>query len=136
MASAPLSDSWVELSCSLVNTETGESFHFTNAFQYYTGYDSDGAWTDGSRQGHSLISAVPAGTYNLIVEGSSGDNSSTPVNSSVQLGLREDVTTWRNFWIAVVVILLYPLYLLIRAITYERERWSDSRYSPYKVDSN
>jgi hypothetical protein len=31
----------------------------------------------------------------------------------------------------VLVILIYPVYLLIRSSTYERERWSDSNYSPY-----
>jgi hypothetical protein len=33
---------------------------------------------------------------------------------------------WRNFWLAVVAILLYPGYLLYRKYAIEKERWSDA----------
>ena len=127
-ASAPLDNAWVELQGSLVNTATGQSFPFSNAFQYYHGYDSDGYWSDGSGRGNAMIGSVPAGTYNLVVAGSSGDQSGRPVKASVQIGLQHDLTTWRNFWIAIALILVYPTYLAIRSAVYERQRWSDSDY--------
>jgi hypothetical protein len=127
-ASAPLDNAWVELQGSLVNTDTGQSFPFSNAFQYYHGYDSDGYWSDGSGRGSALIGSVPAGTYNLVVAGSSGDQSGRSVKGSVQISLQHDLTPWRNFWIAIALILAYPTYLAIRSAVSERQRWSDSDY--------
>ena len=131
-ANAPLDNAWVELQGSLVNADTGQQYHFVNAFQYYHGYDSDGSWSDGSSSGRALIGGVPAGTYNVLVDGTSGNQYGRPVEASVQLGLTQDLMTWRNFWICIVIILLYPLYLLARSLSYERARWADSNLSGHQ----
>jgi predicted RNA-binding Zn-ribbon protein involved in translation (DUF1610 family) len=130
VASGPLDNAWVQLQGDLANTTTGQVYRFANAFQYYHGYDSDGAWTEGSRSGSALIGGVPAGTYNLVVDGTGGDNAGRILDAKLQIGLRHDIVVWRNFWIAVLLILLYPGYLGYRSATAERERWSDSDYSP------
>jgi hypothetical protein len=128
VATGPIDNGWVELQGDLMNAATGQTYRFDNAFEYYHGYDSDGAWTEGSRQGSALIGAVPAGTYNLVVDAVSGSNSGSPLNSTLHIGLRHDVVVWRNFWIAVLLIVSYPAFLLIRSAVAERERWSDSDY--------
>jgi hypothetical protein len=131
-ASSPLSNNWVELDCSLVNTVTGETREFTNAFSYYTGVDSDGSWSEGDTQDTSLVANIPAGTYNLVVQGASGGD---PQNrQSVRLSMTHDVVPWRNFWLAVLAIAVYPLYLAFRAYQIERQRWSESDFSPYSSD--
>jgi Domain of unknown function (DUF4178) len=127
-ASAALDNAWVELQGSLVNADTGHDYHFVNAFQYYHGSDSDGFWSEGTGSAKATIGSVPAGTYNLIVAGMSGDQSGGAVAALVQLGMQQDVVTWRNFWISVLIILSYPLYLVLRSAVYERERWADSSY--------
>jgi hypothetical protein len=135
VASGNIDNAWVELQGTLTNTDTGQSYRFVDAFQYYHGYDSDGSWTEGSRNGGALIGSVPAGTYTLLVDASSGDNSGRPLNTTIQIGLRYDVVVWRNFWIAVLLILSYPIYLAFRSGVAERERWSESDFSPTGVNS-
>jgi hypothetical protein len=130
VASARIENAWVELQGSLVDTTSGKAYHFLDAFQYYHGTDSDGAWSEGSTSGTALIGSVPAGTYNVVIDGSSGDNSGHPLDTTVQIALKYDVVVWRNFWIAVGLILIYPILLALRSATIERERWSDSDYSP------
>ena len=125
-ARAPLYNSWVELDCSLVNTTSGASFEFTNAFEHYSGRDSDGNWSEGSNLGRVLLTKVPAGTYNLVVDGSGADATGQPLQQPVTLSLRHDVLPWRNFWLALIAILAYPVWLLVRRHTYERERWAES----------
>jgi hypothetical protein len=125
-ASAPLNNSWVELECSLVNITTGESFDFHDDFSYYSGTDSDGRWTEGSSQNTAVLPHIPAGTYKLIVAGSGADQSGHPLPVRVRLSLQHDVAPWRNFWLAVLAILIYPGYLLYRLGAYERERWSEA----------
>lgn len=130
VATGPIDNAWVELQGTLTNATTGRSFPFANAFQYYHGADSDGTWTEGSPKGSALIGGVPSGTYNLVVDGASGDSNNHPLNSTVQIGLRHDIVVWRNFWIAVLLILSYPVLLAVRSGVAERERWSDSDFSP------
>ena len=125
-ATAPLNNSWVELQCSLVNVTTGESFDFTNELSYYNGVDSDGGWTEGSRENVAELTSVPAGTYRLIVAGAGSDQTGQPVSVPVSLSLRHDVVPWRNFWLAVTAILLYPGDLLYRKYAIEKERWSEA----------
>jgi hypothetical protein len=136
VASGPIDNAWVELQGTLTNVTTGQTYPFANAFQYYHGADSDGPWTEGSPKGSALIGSVPAGTYNLVVEGTSGDNSNRPVNATIQIGLRHDIVVWRNFWIAVLLILSYPVILAIRSGVAERERWSDSDFRPGGFNSS
>jgi len=135
-ASVPLSNSWVELECSLVNTETGASVEFLSAFEYYSGVDSDGAWSEGSWQATSLIPSLPAGTYNLIVEGTSSDEKGQPVAQPVQLSFRHDVAPWRNFWIAMGLILLFPAALVVLRYLFEKSRWSESEFGSSSDDDD
>jgi hypothetical protein len=125
-ASAAVSNSWVELNGSLVNVDTGQSFDFNNEFEYYYGTDSDGFWSEGSGSGTATLPQIPAGSYKLIVEGASGANDPTRSVGNVSLTLHHNVLIWGNFWIAVVVLLLYPSILFVQRLTFERERWSES----------
>jgi hypothetical protein len=133
-ASAALRNSWVELQCSLVNVMTGESFDFVNEISYYSGVDSDGAWSEGSQQNTALITGVPAGTYNLVVEGEAANELGNPITENVYLSLRHDVTPWRNFGLGVLAILLYPAALMLLGYNFDKRRWSESEFNPYSSD--
>jgi hypothetical protein len=135
-ASVPLQNSWVELECSLVNSQTGASVEFLNAFEYYSGVDSDGAWSEGSWHATSLIPSVPAGTYNLVVEGTGQNEKGQPIAQPVQLTFHHDVAPWRNFWIAMGLILLYPAALLVRRYLFEKGRWAESEFGSSADDDN
>jgi hypothetical protein len=134
-ASASLRNSWAELDCTLVETKTGKTYEFTNAFSYYYGSDSDGAWSEGKPRHTSAIANIPAGTYNLVVDGAGGDQGGKRIRDNVSLFLRHDVTPWQNFWIAVLIILSAPIYLAFRSYSFEKERWADSDFNPYSRES-
>ena len=127
---ATINNSWIELNCSLVDAKTGVSRDFTNAFSFYSGNDSDGAWTEGETHDTSLIADVPAGTYNLVIEGASGDEHGARLAQPVSLELRHDVVPWRNFWLAILAILAYPALLLWRRMGFEKARWAESDFGP------
>jgi uncharacterized protein YdeI (BOF family) len=126
LASAPLDNAWVELQGSLVNTGTGQSYPFDDTVQYYHGVDSDGSWSEGSRDSRVLVSSLPAGTYNLVIDGRSGDQNGQSLDSLVSLRLQLNAVGWRNFWLTACAILAYPLYLLYHGLRFERERWADT----------
>lgn len=127
-ARAPIDNDWVELDCALVNAKTGEIRNFTSAFSLYSGVDSEGTWTEGSSRDTSLLAEVPAGTYNLVVEGDGGNANGRA--TAVSLNLVHDVAPWRNFWLALLAIATYPMLLLWRRSRFEAERWSESDFGP------
>jgi hypothetical protein len=126
VATAPLSNSWVELSGSLVNVDSGKSYDFTDAFQYYYGVDSDGPWTEGATRGTALLTEIPSGNYKLVVAGEGGSDKSGALSTSVALAFHHDVLSWRNFWLAFLWIVAYPAYLLFRSLAFEKARWANS----------
>lgn len=135
-ADAAIDNAWVELNCTLVNAATGEEHEFTDAFSYYHGYDSDGAWSEGNTRHTSLVAQIPAGTYNLLVEGAGGDDQGRRLSQGVYLRMTQDVVPWQNFWIALLGILAYPGYLIYRSYRFEKERWAQSDFNPYASDSD
>jgi hypothetical protein len=129
-ARAELQNSWVELDCALVNDATGEAYRFTNEFEFYSGVDGDGAWSEGRRQGDTLLVEIPSGTYHLLVEGSGRGPGGQPLTEAVALTLHHDIAPWRNFWLAVLLILAYPAYVFTRSMQFEQQRWSDEDIAP------
>ncbi|WP_294254275.1 DUF4178 domain-containing protein [uncultured Sphingomonas sp.] len=63
-----LENGWVDLDYSLVDRRTQQVFAASGAAERYEGRDSDGPWTEGSRDSDVSIAAVPAGDYDLVVD--------------------------------------------------------------------
>jgi ABC-type multidrug transport system fused ATPase/permease subunit len=124
---APVDNSWVELDIDLVNAET----HRVEAtrevvVEYYHGYD-DGPWSEGKQQQEALAPGIPPGKYYLTIE-ASADPKLKAIPFSVTVF--RDVIVWSNFWIALGLVLLYPLYCWARSYNFERARWLESDYTP------
>jgi hypothetical protein len=132
-AFARLNDSWVELEYALVNKATGESYEMGQQFEFYSGADSDGAWTEGSTSASTLLPAVPAGDYDILVGASSGTSRGSPVQEPIHLTLTHDVAPWRNFWFACAVIACYPVILLYRRFVFEKRRWGASAFDTHPI---
>ncbi|MEZ0494860.1 DUF4178 domain-containing protein [Sphingomonas sp. IW22] len=63
-----LSNGWVDLAYTLVDRSNQASFTASKAAERYSGRDSDGAWSEGSRGASADFAALPAGSYDLIVD--------------------------------------------------------------------
>lgn len=63
-----LENGWVDLDYTLVERGTQRSYSAYKAAERYSGRDSDGDWTEGSRRATAEIASVPAGTYDLVIE--------------------------------------------------------------------
>jgi Domain of unknown function (DUF4178) len=122
---SPVSNNWVELDLSLVNTETDEEIDATQAIEYYSGQDSDGAWSEGSTETENVLSHIPSGTYRLLIDLDSG-----VFAANQDLGLRmmitNDVNDFTNFLIVLVMLAIYPLVEFYRYWRFEKLRWADS----------
>jgi hypothetical protein len=126
-AYAPADNNWLGLDVDLVNTKTNETFSSGIGIEYYHGYDGE-SWSEGSQQGEASLPSVPAGEYILNIE-PEGD----PQINRMPFTLRVESggLFWSNFWLGLVLLLIYPGWVLIRSRSFEVSRWSESDFSPY-----
>ena len=125
-ASAPVSNSFAELDVDLVNDQSQEVESVSIPIEYYFGSDSDGAWTEGSKDQDATLSSLPAGKYTLRVEGTWQDwQQPMPVSLKVEQSVNRGV----NFLCAFLVLLIVPGLGLFRKIAFESRRWKDSMFS-------
>lgn len=126
-AGAQVDNSWADLDVDLINEQTKDVAESIGIpVEYYSGSDSDGAWTEGSRSTDATISSLPGGRYSLKVEGTWQNwQAQMPVSVKVEQGVNRGV----NFICAFIILLLIPLVGLIRKISFEGSRWKDSMFS-------
>ncbi len=125
--SAPVSNDWFEAVIEAVEEESGEEYEFDQGVEYYWGSDSDGAWTEGSQKSERRIAKLPKGKYHLNITTDSGSGS--PTNLTVRI--TEGNVAWGNFFFAIFMMAIYPIYYFMRAKSFEKTRWSQSDYSPF-----
>ena len=145
--STNLTNNWAYFSLALINETTGDAFDFGREVSYYTGYDSDGSWSEGSQSSSATIPHVPPGRYYLRVEpemeGSeqppakpapaSGARRLIPVKANTvyyEIVLKHGVTGFGWFLLAGFLLLIPPIISTIRAATFETRRWATSDYPP------
>jgi len=127
--SAPVSNSWFELSATLVNATTGKEYTMEKGVEYYSGYSDGESWSEGSQRENAYFTRIPGGTYFLQLEGTRDGGGYRIPEFSVEVIY--DVPNIRNLWISIILFLLWPVgkYLHIRYV--EAERWRISPYSNY-----
>ncbi len=124
-SSAQVDNSWADLDIDLINDQSQEVESVNVPVEYYSGSDSDGAWTEGGKSTDATISSLPAGKYTLRVEGTWQNwQAQMPVSVKVEQGVNRGV----NFCCAFIVLLLVPIFGLIRKWSFEAGRWKDSMF--------
>lgn len=132
-ASAPVNNSFAELAVDLINEQSQEIESVNIPIEYYFGTDSDGSWTEGSKQQDATLSSLPGGKYTLRVEGAWQDwQKSMPIAVKVEQNVNRGV----NFLCAMIVLLIVPVLGLIRKFTFERSRWSESMFTTSSSDDS
>ena len=132
-ASAPVSNSFVELDVDLVNDQSQEIESVAIPIEYYTGTDSDGAWSEGGQSQDATVSSLPGGRYTLRVEGT-WQNYAQPMPISVRV--EQNVVRGVNFICALIVLAIVPIFGLIRKLTFESARWKDSMFGSSSTGSD
>jgi len=127
---ANVNNNWFEYTAEVVkeeNPEEEDNYEFDQGVEMYSGYDSDGSWREGSQSTDRRIGKLAPGNYHLNLSTDSG--ASGPITMNITLS--EGNLSWGNFIFALVLLVLYPGYYLVRANKFEKERWSQSDHSPY-----
>lgn len=124
--SAAVQNGWLGLDLALINSDTGDAWNAAHEISYYSGVDSDGSWTEGSRQGWVRLPRVPAGEYYLRVEPEGDAQAAAGVGYTIRV--RRDVPSLVPYGLAFVAILLPPVLVGWRAHVFERRRLQEGDY--------
>jgi len=128
---ASVENQWLYVEYALINEATGQTYDFGREVSYYSGRDSDGTWTEGSRRDRARIGAVPGGRWFLRVE-PSGDAAGRSVSYTVRV--RRDVPTLAYYFLALVALAVPPVVGTLRSAGFESRRWAESDHAPSGSD--
>jgi hypothetical protein len=97
---------------------------FDTNLEYYSGYDDEGSWSEGSNTTDQVLGPVEAGTYVLRVEaihGGTGD---------VSLGVvvRQGVFRWIWFGLCLGVLAIPFGIVALHAHSFRKRRWANSSF--------
>jgi hypothetical protein len=127
-----LDNDWAYYSLALISEATGQAYDLGREVSYYHGRDSDGDWTEGSRNDSALIPSVPSGRYYLRVEPEMDPNPPRGGGShsvNYELTVRRDVPANSLFLIAALLLLIPPVWVTFRRVKFETARWQESDYA-------
>jgi hypothetical protein len=130
-----LENNWAYFHMSLINESTGQGFDFGREVSYYSGRDSDGAWSEGSRRDTVVLPRIPEGKYYLLVE---PDMQGADRGQSVryEIVVRRDVPAGFWLFVAFPLLLIPPVVGTVRAAAFESARWNESDYAPSGGDDD
>ena len=120
---APVSNSWLYVSGALINEETGRLDDFDLEVSFYSGRDSDGAWTEGSTSATSYVTRIPPGRYSMRLEPQWGPGTAAPAYT---VTARNRVPRFTHVVLAWMLLLIWPALATWRWFRFEVQRWSES----------
>jgi hypothetical protein len=116
---APVSNSWLYLNMILTEEATGKAYQVGREIAYYSGFDSDGAWNEGSWNDELLLSKIPGGIYRLSItpEGSPGLG-----EIPFTLSIKRDAPSWSNYGFMVLFLIVVTFFGWLRRLYFEYRR--------------
>jgi hypothetical protein len=118
---------WAYFDYALVNEQTGTTYEVGREVGYYHGFDSDGSWSEGSHRDRAVLPSVPPGRYFLRVQPQGQTSGATSI--SYTMVLKRDVPMPSLYLIALVLLVLPPAAMAVRAASMESARWKESDYA-------
>ena len=128
--SASVTNDWIYLNYALINQDSGEAWDFGREVSFYSGYDSDGSWSEGSRSDTVVVPTVPPGRYYLRIEPEADPRHS---NIAYSVEVRRNVPVMAFYGIGFLALLFPAVLITWRSVSFERSRWSESDHPPSPI---
>lgn len=125
-ASAPsINNSWASLEFDLVDSQNRLVESVPVDVEFYSGVEGGESWSEGSRTQDATVSAIPGGQYTLRIQGT-WQNWQQPL--PVTIKVEQNVSRGVNFFLGLIVLLIVPVIALVRKLSFESKRWSESMF--------
>lgn len=129
-----LDNNWAYFNLALLRADGAKGYDFGREISYYSGHDSDGAWSEGGKKESLIVPNVDAGTYYLRIEPEMDAQASATAASGMsmyyEVEVRRDVPRTFLFWFVLPLLLIPPIWTSIASISFESKRWAESDYAP------
>jgi Domain of unknown function (DUF4178) len=123
---AEITNSWLEVGATMVNDQTGQTYEFVEAPEYYEGYDGGENWTEGDREVQATLGRIPTGRYHFNFSPYSDGGKSTKFRVIVM----ENTPLTSNLIVVLTIILTWPIIQMLRRRYHEQQRWYNSEFTP------
>jgi hypothetical protein len=127
---ASLQNQWIYVNYALINQDTGEAWDFGREVSFYSGYDSDGSWSEGSKSDSVVVPTVPPGKYYLRIEPESDPGHAA---ISYSIAVRRDVPVMSFYGIGFLALLIPAILITLSSASFERTRWAESDHPPAPI---
>ena len=128
-ATTNVDNTWLEVQGDLINQATDESQGFSVPVEYYHGVDDGESWSEGGQSQGVHISAMPEGSYVLGLD-VRWERFQQPATLNVRI--EQGVPNALYLLFALIAVSVFPLIMLFYHYSFEKRRWEDSDYSPYR----
>jgi hypothetical protein len=128
--SAGVQNDWIYVNYALINQDTGQAWDFGREVSFYSGYDSDGSWSEGKQDDTVVVPSVPPGKYYLRIEPEADASHSTIVYT---VDVKRDVPVTAFYGIGFLALLIPAILVTWRSVSFERSRWSESDHPPSPI---
>jgi Domain of unknown function (DUF4178) len=125
VAEADVVQAWVGLDVALIEDATGESEAVGFELSSFSGVEDGERWSEGSSRGSAVIGSVRDGRYVLRVE-PQVERGQGRVPPTAHVRVLRGVFLTTPLVLALVLIVLWPLFLVFRTAGFERRRWAES----------
>ncbi|HEX6042765.1 hypothetical protein, partial [Longimicrobium sp.] len=119
-----VNNSWGAFDLTLVDEGTGRTREVGREVGYYEGYEDGERWTEGSQDVTAALSAVPAGTYRLVIAPQG------PSAFAYQVRVTHGGPAVSLYILALLALLIPPAVRGMQHLTFEHNRWMESDYPP------
>ena len=113
-----LSNDWAALSASILPVGSDVPIgSLESEVEYYSGRDSEGSWSEGSREGSRFAIAPPPGEYRIeaLVQGP------PTLQLNMRVSARDRLTRWPL--LLAIAMLIPALVIQVRRVSFENQRW-------------
>ncbi len=98
---APVNNNWLSVGVTLINTQSHQEYDFEMGVEYYSGYSGGENWSEGNQITAKMISALPAGTYQVLLQPYRESFSSI---NDFNLSIVQDVPIWSGRFVFFSVV--------------------------------
>jgi hypothetical protein len=120
---AAVANQWIYLNYALINADTGQAYDVGREVSLYSGYDSDGPWSEGRQDDEVLLPSVPSGRYYVRVE---PESEARLGNINYSLTVTRDVPSYALYLYALGALLVPAILIAWRTFNFEQMRWAES----------
>lgn len=114
---------YLDVTGALVDEDSGQVTTFATAAQYYHGVSGGESWSEGDRDGSTMLGRVPAGRFRMRLSARGYDRG---VNTAYEVVVKSQVPRALWFFLALLLLFVGPIVASIRAMAFEGSRWSKS----------